>query len=90
MAAIARCRGAAIATRNVGHFERCGIEVINPWTAMKRLSWVPDSIIGLIGRKCKPLVEVDFPIAKVPEHMVQGEGTPVRGSPYAAAVTDRT
>ena len=38
---------------------------------MKRLSWVPDSIIGLIGRKCKPLVEVDFPIAKVPEHMVQ-------------------
>ncbi len=33
MAAIARCRGAAIATRNVGHFERCGIEVINPWPA---------------------------------------------------------
>ena len=33
MAAIARCRGAAIATRNAGDFERCGIEVINPWTA---------------------------------------------------------
>ena len=32
MAAIARCRGAAIATRNAGHFERCGIEVINPWS----------------------------------------------------------
>ena len=28
-----RCRGAAIATRNVGHFEHCGIEVINPWSA---------------------------------------------------------
>jgi len=33
MAAIARCRGAAIATRNVGHFEHCGIKVINPWPA---------------------------------------------------------
>ena len=33
IAAIARCRGAAIATRNVGHFERCGIEIINPWSA---------------------------------------------------------
>ncbi len=33
MAAIARCRGAAIATRNAGHFEGCGIEVINPWSA---------------------------------------------------------
>ena len=32
MAAIARCHSAAIATRNVGHFERCGIEVINPWS----------------------------------------------------------
>ena len=31
VAAIARCRRAAIATRNVGHFEHCGIEVINPW-----------------------------------------------------------
>ena len=33
IAAIARCSGAAIATRNVGHFERCGIEIINPWSA---------------------------------------------------------
>ena len=33
MAAIARCHGAPIATRNVGHFAHCGIEVINPWTA---------------------------------------------------------
>lgn len=31
MAAIARCRGAAIATRNTGDFQRCGVEVINPW-----------------------------------------------------------
>ena len=49
---------------------------------MKRLSWVPDSIIGLIGRKCKPLVEVDFPIAKVSDYMVQEKalryGLPVR------------
>ena len=33
VAAIARCRGAAIATKNVGHFEHCGIEIINPWPA---------------------------------------------------------
>jgi toxin FitB len=32
IAAIARSRGATIATRNVGDFEHCGIEVINPWT----------------------------------------------------------
>ena len=31
IAAIARSRGAAIATRNVGDFEGCGIDVINPW-----------------------------------------------------------
>lgn len=31
IAAIARTNGAAIATRNVGHFEGCGITVINPW-----------------------------------------------------------
>ena len=37
IAAIARCRGAAIATRNVGHFEHCGIEVINPWIALTGL-----------------------------------------------------
>ena len=29
--AIARSRGAAIATRNVSGFEGCGVDVINPW-----------------------------------------------------------
>ena len=33
IAAIARCRGASIATRNVSDFEGSGIEVINPWAA---------------------------------------------------------
>lgn len=31
VAAIARSRGAAVATRNVGDFIGCGIDVINPW-----------------------------------------------------------
>ena len=31
IAAIARSRGAAIATRNVADFEGCGVGVINPW-----------------------------------------------------------
>jgi predicted nucleic acid-binding protein len=31
IAAIARSRGAALATRNVADFEGCGIEVVNPW-----------------------------------------------------------
>ena len=31
IAAIARSRGAAIATRNVSDFENCGIGVHNPW-----------------------------------------------------------
>jgi hypothetical protein len=31
IAAIAHSRGAAIATRSVGDFENCGIEVISPW-----------------------------------------------------------
>ena len=31
IAAIARSRGAAVATRNVRDFEGCGIEVIDPW-----------------------------------------------------------
>jgi toxin FitB len=31
IAAIARSRGATIATRNVMDFEGCGIEIINPW-----------------------------------------------------------
>jgi len=34
IAAIARSRGAALATRNVADFEGCGIEVINPWLSM--------------------------------------------------------
>ncbi len=32
IAAIARSRGAALATRNVADFEDCGIDVVNPWT----------------------------------------------------------
>ncbi len=31
IAAIAQCRGAPVATRDVNDFEGCGIEVINPW-----------------------------------------------------------
>ena len=31
IAAIAQSRGASLATRNVGDFEACGIEVIDPW-----------------------------------------------------------
>jgi predicted nucleic acid-binding protein len=32
IAAIARSRGAALATRNVPDFDGCGIELVNPWT----------------------------------------------------------
>ena len=31
IAAIASSRGAAVATRNAGDFEHCGISVLNPW-----------------------------------------------------------
>ena len=31
IAAIARSRGATLATRNVPDFESCGIDVVNPW-----------------------------------------------------------
>jgi len=31
LAAIARSRGAALATRNVGDFVGCGLELIDPW-----------------------------------------------------------
>lgn len=31
IAAIARARGAAVATRNIKDFEDCGITIINPW-----------------------------------------------------------
>lgn len=33
IAAIARSRGAAVATRDVADFRDCGIEVIDPWSA---------------------------------------------------------
>ena len=32
IAAIARSRGAALATRNEPDFDGCGIQVVNPWT----------------------------------------------------------
>ncbi len=32
IAAIARSRGASLATRNVPDFDSCGVEVINPWS----------------------------------------------------------
>jgi predicted nucleic acid-binding protein len=34
IAAIARSRGAELATRNVTDFEECGVEIINPWGAV--------------------------------------------------------
>ena len=33
IAAIALAHGAAVATRNVEHFEHTGVKIINPWTA---------------------------------------------------------
>lgn len=33
IAATARARGAAMATRNVADFEGCGVQVIDPWSA---------------------------------------------------------
>ena len=33
IAAIARSRGAALATRNTSDFEHCGITLMNPWSA---------------------------------------------------------
>ena len=33
IAAIARSRGAALATRDVPDFEGCGVEIINPWSS---------------------------------------------------------
>jgi len=33
VAAIARSRGAALATRNTADFEDCGIVILNPWSA---------------------------------------------------------
>ena len=31
IAAIARAKGAAVATRNVGDFDECGVEIVNPF-----------------------------------------------------------
>jgi hypothetical protein len=36
IAAIARARGATLATRNVKQFKDCGITLINPWTGEKQ------------------------------------------------------
>ena len=33
IAAIARSRGSALATRNVPNFGGCGVEIINPWSS---------------------------------------------------------
>jgi predicted nucleic acid-binding protein len=33
IAAMARSRGAGLATRNAKDFEECGIEIVDPWTA---------------------------------------------------------
>ncbi len=35
IASIARSRSASLATRNVGDFEGCGVELINPWTSIE-------------------------------------------------------
>lgn len=35
IAAIARSRGAALATRNVPDFEGCGVEIVDPWGATR-------------------------------------------------------
>jgi len=32
VAAIARSRGAAVATRNTSDFDHCGVTVVNPWS----------------------------------------------------------
>lgn len=33
IAAIARSRGARLATQNIGDFEGCGVDVVDPWTS---------------------------------------------------------
>lgn len=35
IAAIARSRGASVATRNSGDFEHCGIPVLDPWARLR-------------------------------------------------------
>lgn len=34
IAAVARSHRAAVATRNTGDFEHCGVRIVNPWTEM--------------------------------------------------------
>lgn len=34
IAAIARARGATVATRNTKDFEQCGVALVNPWTKL--------------------------------------------------------
>lgn len=36
--AIARVRGAAVATRNVSDFEGCGIEIVDPWKGLASIA----------------------------------------------------
>ena len=36
IAGITRSRGARLATRNIGDFEGCGFEVVNPWGTVTR------------------------------------------------------
>jgi hypothetical protein len=33
IAAVARAQGASVVTRNVSDFEKCGVEIVNPWAA---------------------------------------------------------
>jgi hypothetical protein len=35
IAAIARAHGAAVATRNAADYAGCGIDIVNPWTAVR-------------------------------------------------------
>jgi predicted nucleic acid-binding protein len=35
IAAIARCRGAILATRNTADFEHCGLRLVNPWLEVR-------------------------------------------------------
>jgi hypothetical protein len=33
IAAVARCHGASVVTRNVADFDECGVVIVNPWDA---------------------------------------------------------
>ena len=43
IAAIARSRGATLATRNVPDFEGCGIEIVNPWGSPRSFANEPSN-----------------------------------------------